>query len=183
LDDHLDPALADALRRIGPFIARPNLHQQPTAWRDRESGMVVELLAPNEGPDLDEPLELPALGAYALPLRFLDYLIHRPAQSVALYRSGVLVNVPQPARYAIHKLIVATRRIPSATAKAGKDIEQAAALIRVLAEDRPDELEEAFVEARDRGPSWRQHVSKGTRRLPSDARNALVGVVERREID
>jgi len=55
-------------------------------------------------------------------------------------RSGVLVNVPQPVRYAIHKLIVATRRIPSAAAKARKDIEQAAALIRVLAKDRLDGL-------------------------------------------
>ncbi len=139
---------------------------------------MVQLLTPNDGPDRDEPLELPALGAYALPLRFLDYVIHQPAQAVALYRSGVLVNVPQPARYAIHKLIVATRRISSATAKARKDIEQAAALIRVLAEDRPDELEAALVEARSRGPSWREHIDKGVRRLPRNARSALLDAVE-----
>jgi len=180
LDDRLDPALAEALKQIGPFIARPGLHQQPTAWRDYESGVLVELLTPNEGPDRDEPLELPALGAYALPIRFLDYLIHEPTQAVALYRSGVLVNVPQPARYAIHKLIVATRRIFSAAAKARKDIEQSAALIRVLAEDRPDELEDAFVEARERGPSWREAVDRGARRLPSDAKTALGNAVGER---
>jgi len=173
LDDCLDPALAEALSQIGPFIARPTLHEHPTAWRDHDSGVVVELLAPNEGPDRDEPLELPAMGAYALPLRFLDYLIHQPTQAATLYRSGILVNVPQPARYAVHKLIVATRRIPSAMAKARKDIEQSAALIRVLAEDRPDELEEAFIEARNRGPSWRGSIDKGIRRLPSDARTVL----------
>jgi hypothetical protein len=178
LDDRLDPALADALRQIGPFVARPSLHKQPTAWRDHESGTLVELLTPNDGPDRDEPLELPALGAYALPLRFLDYLIHQPAQAAALYRSGVLVNIPRPARYAIHKLIVATRRVPSAAAKAAKDIEQCAALIRVLAQDRPDELEEAFFEARDRGPSWRDHIGRGMRRLPQDARRALADVIE-----
>jgi len=177
LDDRLDPALADALKQIGPFVARPGLHKQPTAWRDHESGVLVELLTPNEGPDRDEPLELPALGAHALPLRFLDYLIHEPTQAVVLYRSGVLVNVPQPARYAIHKLIVATRRGSSAGAKARKDIEQAAALIRVLAEDRPDELDEALVEARSRGRSWREAVDRGARRLPSDARTALGNVV------
>lgn len=177
LDDRLDPALADALKQIGPFIARPGLHQQPTAWRDHESGVLVELLTPNEGPERDEPLELPALGAYALPLRFLDYLIHQPTQAVALYRSGILVNVPQPARYAIHKLIVATRRVSSAAAKAKKDVEQSAALIRVLAEDRPDELEDAFTEARGRGPAWREAVNRGARRLPSDARAALGNAV------
>lgn len=173
LDDRLDPALADALRQVGPFIARPDLHRRPTAWRDPESGILVELLTPNQGRDRDEPMELPALGAFALPLRFLDYLIHEPVPAAALYRSGVLINVPQPARYAVHKLIVATRRARSAAAKAAKDIAQSAALIRILAEDRPDELEEAFIEARKRGPSWRQAIDRGVRRLPRDARDAL----------
>ena len=173
LDDRADPSLADTLKQIGPFIARPGLHEQPTAWRDHESGILVELLTPNEGPDRDAPLELPALGAYALPLRFLDYVIHQPVQAAVLYRSGVLVNVPRPARYAIHKLIVATRRVASAAPKATKDIEQSAALIRILAQDRPDELEEALSEARTRGPSWRNAVDRGARRLPSDARAAL----------
>jgi hypothetical protein len=174
LDDHLDPALAVALKQVGPFIARPNLYQRPTAWREPETGIAVELLTPNEGPDRDDPLELPALGAYAQPLRFLDYLIHQPTQAAILYRSGVLVNVPQPARYAIHKLIVATRRGNGDGAKARKDIDQAAALISVLCEDRPDELEESYLEACGRGPSWRQHVEKGLRRLPNPARQALM---------
>lgn len=173
LDDRIDPALADALRQVGPFIARPNIHDRPTAWRDEDSGAAVELLTPNEGPDRDEPLELPALGAYAQPLRFLDYLIHEPVQAGALYRAGVLVNVPQPARYAVHKLIVAVRRHSNATAKARKDIDQAAALIRVLATDRPDELEEAYQEAQGRGQSWQEALEKGTRRLPPDAKEAL----------
>ena len=177
LDDRLDPALAEALKLIGPFVARPGLYRQPTARRDRESGVLVELLTPNKGPDRDEPLEPPALGAYAFPLRFLDYLIHVPAPAAALYRSGILINVPQPARFAVHKLIVATRRSSSAVSKATKDIEQSAALIRVLAEDRPDELEDALVEARARGPSWQKAVDRGVRRLPRDARTALANSV------
>ena len=156
LDDRLDPSLGEALNRIGPF---------------------VELLTPNEGPDRDEPIELPALGAHALPLRFLDYLIREPVQAAILYRSGVLANVPDPARYAVHKLIVATRRTASAPTKARKDIEQSAALIRVLAEDRPDELEDAYAEARARGPAWREAVDRGARRLGVDAKAALAGVV------
>ncbi|MHB1219622.1 MAG: GSU2403 family nucleotidyltransferase fold protein [Alphaproteobacteria bacterium] len=173
LDDRLDPALADALKQVGPFMARPNIHDRPTAWRDAESGAAVELLTPNEGPERDEPLELPALGAYAQPLRFLNYLIHEPVQAAALYRAGVLVNVPQPARYAVHKLIVAVRRHSNSTAKARKDIDQAAALIRVLATDRPDELEAAYKEAHGRGPSWQEALENGLRRLPSDAKESL----------
>ena len=180
LDDRLDPALGEALNRIGPFVARPGLHREPTAWRDPESGALVELLTPNEGPDRDEPLALPALGAHALPLRFLDYLIREPVQAAILYRSGVLANVPDPARYAIHKLIVATRRASPAAGKARKDIEQSAALIRVLAEDRPDELEDAYAEARARGPAWRDAVDRGARRLDRDAKVALAGAVGER---
>ena len=51
-------------RRIGPFVARPGIDRQPTAWRDAGSGALVDLLTPNEGPDRDEPMELPALGAH-----------------------------------------------------------------------------------------------------------------------
>jgi len=178
LDDHLDPAVDEALRRIGPFVARPSLHKHPTAWKDRDSGLAVELLVANLGPDREEPVKSPALGAYGHPFRFLDLLMHQPIQAAVLYRNGVLVNVPQPARYAVHKLIVATRRDPSATAKARKDIEQAAALIRALAEDRPDELAEAFVEARNRGKSWREHIDKGARRLPAEIRSTLKATVE-----
>jgi hypothetical protein len=73
----------------------------------------------------------------------------------------------------VHKLIVAIRRTPLAVAKAAKDVEQAAALIRVLADDRPDELADAFAEAQSRGPMWRECLDKGARRLPPDARAAL----------
>lgn len=178
LDDQLQPDMATALETIGSFIAVPSIHTPSTAWRDSESGSLVELLTPNEGPDRDEPVELPAMGAYAQPLRFLDYLIHDPIQAVALYRSGILVNVPQPARYAVHKLIVAVRRHASASGKARKDIEQAAALIRVLAEDRPDELEDAFNEAESRGRSWRTHLKKGAARLPDKEREILRSLVD-----
>ncbi len=102
-------------------------------------------IALDDGPDRGEPPELPAPGAYALPLRIPDYLIHGPAQAAALCRWGVLMDVPS----------------------------QPAALLRVLAQDRPDELEEAFVEARARGPSWREAVDRGARRLPRDAKMAL----------
>lgn len=183
LDDSIDPDLEDALQQIGPFIAKPSLHNRTTAWRHTGSEIAVELLTPNQGPDSDEPLKLPTLGAYARPLRFLDYLIHQPIQAAVLYRSGVLVNVPQPARYAVHKLIVATRRAGGTSEKSRKDVEQAATLIRVLAEDRPDELEDAYSEAHGRGRKWREHLQKGVRRLPSDAREALAPAIEQQEIN
>lgn len=179
IGDRADPDLARALQVAGPFEARPSLHpDRPTAWRDRDSDTLVELLTPNQGAGRDEPMELAALGAHATPLRFLDFLIHEPLPAALLYRYGVLVKVPQPARYAVHKLIVAVRRAQSAGTNAAKDIRQAAELITVLAELQPDALLDAWQEARERGSGWAAAIDRGGRRLPKEARATLAELVE-----
>lgn len=178
IDDRIEQDWVETLNQIGSFTERPGLHPHPTAWRDREDGALVELLTPNQGPDRDEPLNMPALKAYAHPMRFLDFLIHEPVQAAILYRSGVLVNVPQPARYAVHKLIVATRRDPGSISKRRKDIEQAAALIEVLGEDDPYSLADAYREALNRGPHWKKALSAGGAQLPQQVQATLNNVIE-----
>jgi hypothetical protein len=81
--------------------------------------------------------------------------------------------VPAPARYAVHKLIIATRRAQTAAAKARKDVEQAIALIRALAEDQPDELARAYQEAGSRGEQWRRALNHGTNRITGEVRQML----------
>ena len=72
-----------------------------------------------------------------------------------LYRAGVLVQVPRPERYAIHKLIVADRRRDGPDAlRARKDGAQAAFLIEVLSEERPEYVAEAYAVALANGPAW-----------------------------
>uniref|UniRef100_UPI003BAA570B nucleotidyltransferase family protein n=1 Tax=Stappia sp. TaxID=1870903 RepID=UPI003BAA570B len=130
-------------------------------------GYKVEFLTPNTGSEdyLGHPARMPALGgASAEPLRFLDYLIHEPDTAIVLHKGGVVVNVPQPAKYAIHKLIVASRRRDDkATAsKRDKDVMQAVSIARAMIETRRHEdLAEAFVEAWERGPSWRKGLATG----------------------
>ncbi len=69
---------------------------------------MIEFLTPAFG---EENLrDLPALGVSAQALNYLNYLIAKPIAAAALYRAGILVQVPRPERYAIHKLIVADRR-------------------------------------------------------------------------
>ena len=51
--------------------------------------------------------------------------------------------------------------------KAEKDRLQATFLITVLAEDRPDELSEAYTDARNVGPQWRARLDATLERLPS----------------
>jgi hypothetical protein len=82
----------------------------------------------------------------------------------------VLVQIPRPEAYAIHKLIVANRRAGGPDQlKSRKDRAQAALLIKALAEDRPDELREAHEDALSRGPQWRAHIEASLKHLPATA--------------
>ena len=127
----------------------------------------VEFVSPNTGSDdhMDKPADMPALGgASAEPLRFLDYLIHDPMRAVLLHRGGVVVNVTRPERYAVHKLILATRRSDDAYGdlKRAKDLRQACLLMEALVQTRrQDDLAEAFAEAWDRGPAWSEGITEG----------------------
>jgi hypothetical protein len=150
LDDAVDPRIQEALAQVGELTPAASLYPtQPTGYRVDDT--LVEMLTPNQGPDRDEPIALPALGVHAKPPRSLDVLLTEAIPAAVPYRYGVLVNVPQPARYAVHKLIVSTRRARTAAAKARKDIEQATTVIQALAQDQPDELARAYHEAGGRG--------------------------------
>lgn len=100
----------------------------------------------------------------------MDYLIREPVPAVVLHDGGVLVSVPDPVRFTVHKIVVAARRGESGSTKTRKDIEQAAALIRVLAVDRAADLRKAFAEARGNGPRW---LADGLPLLPADVRERL----------
>lgn len=81
----------------------------------------------------------------------------------------MLVRVPRPGRFALHKLWTAAIRPVSEQTKAGKDRAQGTALIGVLATDRPDDLREALG-ALSRRPKLRRRVLTELERLDPDLR-------------
>lgn len=147
-----------------------------------KGGLRVDFATPNEGPDTDRPQALPALRTDAQPLRYLDFLIHEPVQAVMLYGSGVVVLVPAPERFAVHKLILALER-PAGVAKRDKDVAQAEGLIRALVEKRPEELRLVWKEAYERGPQWRKLLLGGMKQVSAEARDLFLQLLKRpREI-
>lgn len=168
IGETVDPPLAEVFSEL-KFHPLPALDRRQV-WRWAQSGgeTLVEFLMPAQR---DEGVrDLPALGVSAVALRHLDYLLSDPIPGVSLYRSGVLVQIPRPERYAIHKLIVAERRKAGPDAiKARKDRAQAAFLIQALAETRPDELKDAYEDAVARGPQWRSRLETSLARLPASA--------------
>lgn len=110
----------------------------------------------------DRPLTSPRLGVVLQPVRFLEYLLEQPAQTVVLARQGaVLVNVPSPDRLAVYKLLLAGCREVSDRAKVAKDIQQAAALIDYLLAHDAEALTAAWQDLIGRGPRWRQRIRIG----------------------
>lgn len=168
LGDKVEQDTGEILKTL-EFEPVPGVHdRQVWRWRQTKGEGLVEFLTPAFGEETVKPL--PALGVSAQGLNYLNFLIAEPIPAVALYRSGVLVQIPRPERFAIHKLIVADRRRDGPDRfKARKDRAQAAHLIAILAQDRPDDLREAYVDARSRGPRWRERMDATLSRLPETA--------------
>lgn len=186
VDDALPP-IGDVLRSVDETF-REIPHQADSRHATRfasRSGFRVEFLTPNTGStDHDgKPATMPALGgASAEPLRFLDFLIYEPVRAALLHGGGVPVLVPAPERYAVHKLIVASRRRANddGTAKSRKDRLQAATLIEAMIETRRgDDLAQAYVEAWNRGPAWREAIEASLRTLDESARGRLLDALAR----
>lgn len=109
-----------------------------------------------------EPFLHPKLGVKLQPLKFMEFLLQDTQQGVAFTASGAAaVNLPHPARYALHKLIVAGERPASRIAKSNKDIQQAAALLSVLGEVAPGQVAEAWNDLLGRGPGWLTRAKQG----------------------
>jgi hypothetical protein len=153
--------MPDILRQVDPSF-RPVPHIDPgrVVSYIATSGLKIDFLTPNRGRDTEEPRNLPALGTDAQPLRFLDFLIRDPVPAVLLHGTGVLVSVPAPERFALHKLIVARRRRED-SARREKDLLQARALLDVLVARHSHELRSVWVEAFRRGKTWQRLLGEG----------------------
>ncbi|MBI4348755.1 MAG: hypothetical protein HY553_18090 [Elusimicrobia bacterium] len=143
------------------FLPVPSLdpRRPSTSFKVRGQSLRVDFLTPGSG---EKPVPLPGLGTHGQPLPFMEYLIENPDKAAVIDAGGFVVNVPSPARFALHKLIVAGERPISQETKARKDLAQAAQLLEALAESRPGELRLANDAIGSRG--WSKRLERGLRR-------------------
>lgn len=192
-DEQLAP-LAESLRGMDPTFREVSHRSDParTVAFVNKDGFQVEFLTPNRSKAeyQDHATAMPSLGNHmgAQPLRYLDYLIRDPVRAVLLHGAGVPVTVPRPERYAVHKLIVAIQRRSDGEygAKRDKDISQTGELVEAMhAKRRWLDLAEAWIEAWERGPAWREALGKGRAMLPDRERGLLADCMARagREMD
>jgi len=148
------------------FLPVPALNpkEPSTAFKLRGKDLRLDLLTPAKQARR-KPVYFSSLNAAAQPLQFLDYIMEQPERAAFIGRSGVLVNVPDPARFALHKLVTSQLRAAAFQAKAKKDLEQAAQLLEVLLEDRHLDIESAWKALQKRGDRWTGAVLNGLSQL------------------
>lgn len=139
------------------FIPVPALDPRApsTAYRVRGKELRVDLLTPLRGKSRAKPVFVPALNSVAEPLRHLDYLLVEPVPVVVVgKRMLVVLNVPAPERFALHKLLLAESRPAMFASKATKDRLQAMQMLGVLIAEAPDGLADAWHDLKSRGAGW-----------------------------
>jgi hypothetical protein len=155
------PAALDSLK-MGFFpIPQLDCRRPSTSFMIRGNVLRVDILTPAIKQQRDEPIYIPRFKVAAQPLPFLDYLIEAAVPAVVVDGGGILVNVPHPARYAVHKLIVAQERSVESQAKKHKDIFQSWQLLAFLKAERPGDIPLALESATSRGPGWRKRIDAG----------------------
>ena len=109
-----------------------------------------------------EPYTHPQLKITLQPLKFMEYLLEDVQQAVLFCAEGAVVaNVPHPARYALHKLLVFAERGATRRVKANKDLQQSAALLSFYDSTSNSEVKDAWKDLIARGPGWRERARRG----------------------
>jgi len=146
---------------VPPF----NPKDPSTSFKVRGKPLRVDLLTPLKKGSKKGVVTLPRFGAAAQCLPYLDFLIEDPVKGAVVDGGGVLVNVPAPERFAFHKLATVGMRGVTEQTKAEKDLLQAAQVLEILLEDRPEDVRRAVQGVGKGGRNWVRMVKAGVRKL------------------
>lgn len=162
------------------FLPVPGFHPSApsTSFKVRGQALRVDLLTPEQGPHRKKSVLIPRWNAWAQPLRYLDYLLEDTVRGAVIDGGGILVNVPAPARFALHKLIVSQERSVAFHGKREKDLRQAAQILEVLAAERPGDLTMAWKNLKGRGGAWVKKAKAGLSALRRGSQRNYVSLFE-----
>lgn len=113
--------------------------------------------------DDDPYVRIPGSNFVLEPLKFMEFSLEKTTQACILGNTGaVVVNIPSPERFAIHKLIVFGERDIKERTKANKDVMQAASIIAFLLDNHmAREVFDTIEDARSRGRGWNTRLDQG----------------------
>jgi len=115
--------------------------------------LIVEFLVPERGRPSDKPYPLPNLGLNAQALRFLDFLAQN---TITAKLDDIEVTLPHPANFALHKLLILSRR--PTPEKQAKDKEAATRILQALVDQGEGDLLRTVFNAMPQ--RWRTEVKR-----------------------
>ncbi|MEX3956306.1 GSU2403 family nucleotidyltransferase fold protein [Trinickia sp. EG282A] len=146
LEDVPTGGLLAILKETGiHFVEVPAMTRGAPSTSYKQAGVArfhVDLLVPSQD-DTFPTVAVPELNAHATGLPYLAYLLGKSHMGTLISRHGAVpVRVPDPARFAVHKLLVSRLRT-NTLVKSQKDVQQACVLLAMLGEHRSGEIEGA----------------------------------------
>ena len=139
--------IANAMREWNPKsfqVPSFNLKDGSSSFKIRGKDFHIDFLTNGASNETGKSAQLPNLGFNAQKLPFLDYLVDSAEKTLLLSTYGVVIPVPNAARFAFHKCAVAADRPTIFDAKREKDKHQARTLFGILLERDPYEIISAY---------------------------------------
>ena len=178
--DPPDIEMLERLRAQNPdFFAVPGIdsREPSTSFKVRGRDLRVDFLtAGYKRSKSSKPVYLPHLRVAAQPMPELDYVLESTVDAAVVVGSGVRVNVPSPARFALHKLWLSNERSAAEAAKARKDRRQAQQIIEVLIDDRADDLVSSWRAMRSR-KTLSAGATAALAKIDGSVRGRLLGII------
>jgi hypothetical protein len=114
----------------------------------------------------DETYLYKPLNVCLQPLKFMEFSLESTTQTVLISgERSLLVNIPSPMRYALHKLVIMGEREESFRVKIQKDAGQVAALVEYGLRRSPAALNGVAEDLMSRGPGWRKRAFEGVQHV------------------
>lgn len=130
-----------------------------------EPGFRLDFLTPAHRKG-DAAFVHPKLHVTLQPLPFMEFSLESIEQTILFCPEGaVVVNVPDPARFALHKLLVYGERRGTYSAKSSQDLAQAAHVLAYLGEHGKEHLLGVQDDLLSRGKGWEARFTHGVTAL------------------
>jgi hypothetical protein len=148
--------------------------QTVTIYRFLAQEIHVEILTHLMEANSNQPVYLQSLNTFASPVKYLDFLLDDIQPAVIVARSGIRVNVPSPARYALYQLVLSQQQqeTPSPL-QSNNALEQAEQLLSLLIEQKTEMLLSAVHAAKERKDNFYSQMLRGIQHLPEGLQHKL----------
>jgi hypothetical protein len=127
------PEVAKSVDSSFFLVPELDVRQASSSLMSRKTKVKIDFLTARRSGDKPGTRYFPDIDIAATPLRFMDYLLSgQNFKGLIVGNYAIPVTLPDPARFAIHKLIIAQERNLNRDIKAIKDIQQANEVLDAL---------------------------------------------------